>query len=724
MVSYQKKNEFGQGSVYNRPAAVPKGGDLVIRLSYGDSSNNGKYAFYRTAFARNVDSLVFPIGKTGKEYRFTRDLVESQGQVQKLPEQIVVSAVASESFKALGLSCRVDARGRLIVEGVPTRAIEADVYVEKDIQGENRSFVLSRLSIVEDDPFALWQVNEPPANAPYWTPNDVCEGRTVKLNSAAFNVLAASKRGRMHEHNGTFRDDNFAVSLSDDPYGWHVFVVADGAGSAKYSREGSRIACRTIVDKVNENLKNNAETIERSFRREIFRLAEANDSTVLLPSATVGEIHGYNILDGAVYSAISAVFAEADKNKRYGVTVKDYYTTLLCAVVKRFGRNHDFGGDPRASSVWAIVTYWVGDGGLALLRPNGKDAVELLGSPDGGQYAGETRFLTMREEAETVKIRSRIRVAFARSFDALILATDGVTDPFFTSDAALNDFNAWNEFWTKTLPKEAPNAFDGRLAPSKRAGALLEGMKFKVKGNHDDRTILAFFPELGQSRLAAGSRAADRSKPDVPTRRPADLPTLATKERPKLDSMESPLDDVKTVDNAAYRSQYRASELPRRSYTAQSAYDRGANGGRFDTPRDWTDESLSAPVRNLTGVSGCSPRDRSDKPDLSAASSPLGGDKKINSVTFREAFGTTEPTGRSDAGRAEPGGAAYGNGAQGRRPLTLRNAPYRVPVDRAGVPKRGEGNDERESARGSESRQDDEAQKDNVSKKPGYKNRY
>ncbi|MBX9243014.1 protein phosphatase 2C domain-containing protein, partial [Klebsiella pneumoniae] len=48
-----------------------------------------------------------------------------------------------------------------------------------------------------------------------------------------------------HEHVGSFRDDDYYLNFSDVS-GWSVLLVADGAGSAKYSREGSRIVSETV----------------------------------------------------------------------------------------------------------------------------------------------------------------------------------------------------------------------------------------------------------------------------------------------------------------------------------------------------------------------------------------------------------------------------------------------------------------------------------------------
>ena len=55
-------------------------------------------------------------------------------------------------------------------------------------------------------------------------------------------VIAASKRGRSHAHVGSFRDDDYAIAHQPEPR-WYIGIVADGAGSARFSRKGAAIIC-------------------------------------------------------------------------------------------------------------------------------------------------------------------------------------------------------------------------------------------------------------------------------------------------------------------------------------------------------------------------------------------------------------------------------------------------------------------------------------------------
>ena len=53
-------------------------------------------------------------------------------------------------------------------------------------------------------------------------------------------IVIASKRGRSHAHEGSARDDHFACQkLFND---WQIVALADGAGSAKFARQGSKLA--------------------------------------------------------------------------------------------------------------------------------------------------------------------------------------------------------------------------------------------------------------------------------------------------------------------------------------------------------------------------------------------------------------------------------------------------------------------------------------------------
>ncbi len=84
------------------------------------------------------------------------------------------------------------------------------------------------------------------------------------------------------------------------------------------------------------------------------------------------------------------------------------------------------------------------------------------------------------------------------------MTTDGVSDPFFPSDSKLRDFECWREFWAEKLPAEAPNAFDAERSPAERAEALLKGLDFRIRGCHDDRTVLAIVNDSLKRKMDGG----------------------------------------------------------------------------------------------------------------------------------------------------------------------------------------------------------------------------
>ena len=294
-------------------------------------------------------------------------------------------------------------------------------------------------------------------------------------------VIAASERGRSHANEGKFRDDHFLIKTGPEAAnGWLFFAVADGAGSAKYSREGSKLACEKTYGK----LKSYLSEYNVSFDEAVCKEFEAKTDWKSNPSCDAKAIERTNVgqfFYGAVYDAWNAIKESANEHE---AKTADYSTTFLCAAAKRFPATET------RSAFWAVASYWVGDGGAAVYHPNGTSKVHTLGLPDGGEFAGQTRFLTMNDEINPEKVAARVQLNFFDDFQALVLMTDGISDPFFPAETNFTDKNKWKFFWDEILPKEFPNALDASKTPEERADALLKGMSFFRDGNHDDRTLL------------------------------------------------------------------------------------------------------------------------------------------------------------------------------------------------------------------------------------------
>ena len=157
--------------------------------------------------------------------------------------------------------------------------------------------------------------------------------------------------------------------------------------------------------------------------------------------------------------------------------MKDYATTLLLAICKRF----EFG--------WAVASFWVGDGAMCIYDAE-KHTADMLGMPDEGEFAGQTRFLTMPEIfSDTNSFYQRLRFKIYPDFTALMLMTDGVSDPKFETDANLQNTEKWDALWNDL----AENGVELTDDNEKSQEQLLEWLNFWDRGNHDDRTIAILY---------------------------------------------------------------------------------------------------------------------------------------------------------------------------------------------------------------------------------------
>ncbi len=131
------------------------------------------------------------------------------------------------------------------VEGTPTEP--GDHRCTLIVQRPGRVPVQRRtvdfIFVVNFDPKSLWKEIDPSPYAPFQKPHMDSQRRVER----EMELIAASRRGRSHANNGTFRDDDFKLTIGGDYY---LVSVADGAGSATYSREGSRITVNKFSDSI------------------------------------------------------------------------------------------------------------------------------------------------------------------------------------------------------------------------------------------------------------------------------------------------------------------------------------------------------------------------------------------------------------------------------------------------------------------------------------------
>ena len=488
-----------------------------------------------------IDSAQLENATTDTPFTFTlnlasKDILEFGGiQIDKIRTTLALDE--------LGLTFTRNSDTEIQLTGTPKKDYNGKIYfcVVIDIGGSlllhhdknttkteltsfadfSRQFVHSKSFIINAHPKSLWKDlpcrgigengKEYDHYGDYENKDADCSGNIVEYLPAVkgiisskpakcFEVIAASIRGRSHAHVGKPRDDSYYYEF-DGSTGWNFVAVADGACSAKYSRKGSELATQTVVKTLRSALT--PEFTKTIFTNKIIQLqrwkTEFDKTNGNLATDTENEFVVNSKLDAvfhqAVYQAFTNIHNESEsyKTKHPDTKINDYHTTLLVAAFRWFPElNQGKGG-------WFIASYWVGDGGAAILADTvgGARKVFILGEPDGGEFAGQTRFLTMTDEITADKIRNRLRFTFCDSFEAMLLVTDGITDPFFPSEAAVVDEHRWLEFYEKKIkdgceeePQGCKAIFDNTIDPQKKSEALLKWLEFWSKGNHDDRTIL------------------------------------------------------------------------------------------------------------------------------------------------------------------------------------------------------------------------------------------
>ncbi len=306
--------------------------------------------------------------------------------------------------------------------------------------------------VILPDPESLWKDLPSDRSLPRWKPDTA----TYASRLPDRWLLAASVRGRSHAHRGDCRDDDMA--FVDEVDGWSVLAVADGAGSAALSRYGARVAARTAANTA-------ADQLCTLSGQAVLDALDTSDENAIRQALEP-------ILGHAARCAAEAVGAAAAAD---GVDVAALATTLILAVYRP---------TPAGAFVAAI---WVGDGAAAALSVGTQ--LLPLGAADSGEFAGQTRFLDAQLLADPAQAMARIRFGVVPQMTALLLMTDGVSDPCFESDRALGEREAWERgLWDRL----APVLNDG--PPDEARQRLARWLPFPARGHNDDRTLAVLLP--------------------------------------------------------------------------------------------------------------------------------------------------------------------------------------------------------------------------------------
>lgn len=277
----------------------------------------------------------------------------------------------------------------------------------------------------------------------------VAEATGAIVTMGTWSLLLATRRGRLHAHRGDHRED--AGHLATFADGWCA-AVADGAGSASYSRIGAAIATATVVRALRDALDTNE------------------------PSRAS--------LDSALRTGAQAANAAMrDFAERAGLALRDLRTTLLVVAMH---------GDQ-------LGVMQVGDGAIALFQADG--SVNHPHAAATGDYSGEVAHF-LPDDGALEQLQQSIALRDASDLTGVLLASDGVDDPWypFTRHAG--------PLYTQLLhgmPEDAavPTGYvpawrEPVVGAPDALAALCAWLAFEKRGENDDRTLCVVH-RVGQS---------------------------------------------------------------------------------------------------------------------------------------------------------------------------------------------------------------------------------
>lgn len=343
--------------------------------------------------------------------------------------------------------------------GTPSTAGDFRIIFGGLIQDQSVE-VIADLAVIPD-PKSLWVSKPSDRGVPFWKSDEdfgQVEGQLL--------LAAASKRGRSHAREGGCRDDDFGL-LWYAASNWHIGVVADGAGSARFSRRGSQLAVETVLAKLplllDEHLSAQLDVlVGRHLSGEA-----GTDETIRRAL--------YSSLAGAAFQAARAVETEAQSQQCEAAA---FYTTLIIGVCRKTPQG------------WFFAAFGIGDGGAAVFSLHDACVIPLT-LADGGEFAGQTRFLQTSEfHGGYDDLSRRLVFCIQPEFTVFALMTDGITDPKFPTDVAFADLAKWGNFWNDDLTL----GVDLRRGNDDLKQEFLAWMDFWSPGNHDDRTLAVMVP--------------------------------------------------------------------------------------------------------------------------------------------------------------------------------------------------------------------------------------
>lgn len=429
-----------------------------------------------------------PNGRAGQTYDANLDEI-----IGNLPAQLEI-----EDDAGTGLALTEQRQ----LQGTPTGTGSIQmVLVGRDNQGEPVVRLTLKLALIPSSR-DLWKDLPSDPEVPYAKPDEEAERLAI---GQGWHMAMGSQRGRSHAHRGGQRDDHGVIDRATS--GWNVLLVGDGAGSCEFSRQGSLLATTTARDALMTALDGD----EGASLEKAALTWWASGDRSRIPQELLMPIRSTVIT--AVHKGHQAINSEA---KASGHPLKAFSTTLLLALHKETPQGQ------------IVVTFGIGDGAVVALS-EGSQAT-LMNTADSGQHAGQTRFLDAPLFQEGEGLYQRVKVRVFDALNAVILATDGVTDPKFDSDNDMQESASWWALYNDLAPNLDTPPADVIRDP------LLEYLNFFIERHHDDRTVAVLYRESRDSDDTSAAPAATSAEAGAPETSPAQTDELS--EPPELEQGE------------------------------------------------------------------------------------------------------------------------------------------------------------------------------------------
>lgn len=274
---------------------------------------------------------------------------------------------------------------------------------------------------------------------------------TDRILATGWRVVGATRRGKQHAHQGTHRED--AIRFRSGP-NYTILCVADGAGSAKWSRLGSHLASLRVTDSISQQIERIDAALEEAPDQLAAHLKTQMSKAVSLACVALQE---------------AALIC--------GGAPKDFRCTLL-TVVCFHGKKGDI-----------LLSNQIGDGAIAVLFKD--KTTQLFGASDSGAFSGEVACFVpddcCRLKSEQIDV-----LPPSDKIECILLCTDGVEDPFYPlQKKSIDLFGQLYGGVKEKLPDFTAQPTQPSLLNQEGAGwALAEWLGFEKRGENDDRSLL------------------------------------------------------------------------------------------------------------------------------------------------------------------------------------------------------------------------------------------